>query len=212
MKLKIIWILIILTLLIVGCDSEETYMINGVEYGYVYSMKDGFKKGNIYENDVVVESHLINPKDEIIFKGVISEAEADQFYINNSYYFIVLANGKKGVINEKGEEIFPIVIDESYKLDNEAWITSESDFIPFTPDSASDIERKWGYIDRRNGDIVIDPQYTEASAFENGVATVYVKETSNFTSDWGAENVTMEDTEYVPYYIDIYNNILERAN
>jgi hypothetical protein len=133
-----------------------------------------------------------------------------------NYYYTIKKNGKKGLVDEKGTEVYPVIFDDSMDqiVDFYTFLSSSSKIVPFAKADGKADNRKfaWGYMDKTTGNIVINPSYHRAYPFHNGIAKVVTTSTKNINTDWGAKVVVaLEEDESMDVFIDEKGKIIGQA-
>lgn len=151
-----------------GYTSSRFDIAESLPYDYASNFKNGIaavKKGEKWA--------LIDTAEKQITDYIFDDIVLDEYNtcINNGVIF-VKKDDKYYMVNEKGLKISEQGFDNVYQF-----VSSEP--------AAVCIDGKWGFVNA-NGQIVIEPQYSDAKSFSNGLAPV------NTDGMWGYINANGE--------------------
>lgn len=151
-----------------GYTNSNFDIAEKLPYDYASNFKNGVAAVKIGDKWGLIDSNEKQITDCIFEDILLDEYET---CINNGVIF-AKKDGKYYMVNEKGSKISDQGFDKAYPF-----MSSEP--------AAVCIDKKWGFVDA-SGKIVIEPTYTEAKSFSNGLAPV------STDGMWGYININNE--------------------
>lgn len=164
-----------------GYTNSAFTISESLPYDYASNFKNGIaavKKDNKWA--------LIDSNEKTITDYVFEDIILDEYEtcINNGVIF-AKKDGKYYMVNEKGSKISKQGFDDAYP------------FVGSEP-AAICVDKKWGFADS-SGKIVIEPQYTEAKSFSNGLAPVSKDGMWGYINTKGEYRIESKFTDCLPF-------------
>ncbi len=164
-----------------GYTNTSFNIAETLPYDYASNYKNGVaavKQGNKWA--------LIDSNEKQITKFTFDDILLDEYdsCINNGVIF-AKSEGKYYMLNAEGKKISKQGFDNAY---------------PFmgTEPAAICINNKWGFVDAK-GEIVIEPQYSDAKSFSNGLAAVATNGMWGYISSNGEYRIKTQFTDCLPF-------------
>lgn len=164
-----------------GFTNSAFSISESLPYDYASNFKNGVaavKKDNKWA--------LIDGNEKQITDYVFEDILLDEYEtcINNGVIF-AKKDGKYYMVNEKGSKISKQGFDNAYPF-----VSSEP--------AAVCIDKKWGFVDS-SGKIVIEPKFTEAKSFSNGLAPVSKDGMWGYINTKGEYRIESKFTDCLPF-------------